>query len=124
MNIYPIRNDEQHAAALRRIENLMDAAPGTPDSDELELLSLVVERYEESRFAIPSPDPIEYLRNAMEFLGLQQKDLAELLNSRSRASEILNRQRPLNLAMVRKIHAAWHIPLDPLVQEYPLVSNA
>ena len=118
-----IRNQKQYQAALARIEALMNARPGKPEADELELLSLLVARYEEARFSLGAPDPIEYLRNAMEFRGMEQKDLAELLGSRSRASEVLSRQRPLNLAMIRKISAAWRIPAEPLLEEYPLASS-
>jgi HTH-type transcriptional regulator / antitoxin HigA len=123
MNIGLIRTPKQHEAALARIEVLMDAQPGTAEADELELLSLLVARYEDARFALGAPDPIEYLRNAMMFRGLAQKDLAELLGSRSRASEVLNRQRPLNLAMIRIISAAWRIPAEPLMQEYSLLMH-
>ena len=120
MDISPIRNNEQYEAALARIEAIMDAVPGSPQADELELLTLVVERYEQACFSVGTPDPIEYLKNAMEFRGLKQSDLAALLNSRSRASEVLNRQRPLSLAMVRRISTAWRIPAEPLLREYRL----
>ena len=109
MKISPIRNKIDYKTALERIEVLMDAEPDTLESDELEVLSLIVSAYEEKYFSIDDPDPIEFLKNVMEFKGLGQKDLADLLSSRSRASEILSRQRLLNLTMVRKISHAWQV---------------
>lgn len=123
MNTTPIRTAQQYRAALARIDSLMDARPGTPSGDELEVLSLLVATYENKKFPIDAPDPIDYLKAVMEFRDLEQKDLAALLNSRSRASEILNRQRPLSLAMVRLISQQWQIPAQPLIAEYPLVAN-
>jgi HTH-type transcriptional regulator/antitoxin HigA len=120
MKASPIRNEDDYKATLERIEQLMDAKAGTVESDELEVLSLLVEAWEETHYPIDDPDPIEYLKNVMEFKGLGQKDLAELLNSRPRASEILNRQRLPNLTMVRKISHAWQVPADPLIGEYHL----
>jgi HTH-type transcriptional regulator/antitoxin HigA len=123
MKILPIKNEVQYEKMLGRINELMDAQAETPEADELELLSLLVDAYEEARFSIGDPDPIEYLKNVMEFQGLEQKDLARLLNSRSRASEVLNRQRHLTLAMVRQICSAWSVPADPLIRKYALVSG-
>ena len=120
MKVSPIRNEGDYKATLERLEHLMDAKAGTVESDELEVLSLLVEAWEKTHYPVDDPDPIEYLKNVMEFKGLGQKDLAELLNSRPRASEILNRQRPLNLTMVRKISHAWQVPADPLICEYNL----
>ena len=123
MKILPIKNRVQYEEMLARVYELMDAQAGTPEADELELLSLLVDSYEEARFSIGDPDPIEYLKNVMEFQCLEQKDLATLLNSRSRASEVLNRQRPLTLAMVRQICSAWGVPAEPLIRAYALVSG-
>jgi len=120
MKISPIRNEADYNAALERIEALMDAGPDTVESDELEVLSLMADAHEKKHFPIDNPDPIEFLKYVMEFKGLGQKDLAELLNSRPRASEILNRQRPLNLTTVRKISQTWLVPADPLIQPYNL----
>ena len=120
MKISPIRNEADYNAALERIEALMDAGPDTVESDELEVLSLMVDAHEKKHFPIDNPDPIEFLKNVMELKGLGQKDLAELLNSRPRASEILNRQRPLNLSMIRLISKAWQVPAEPLLREYSL----
>ena len=120
MNVRVVRNEADYAAALGRIDKLMSAKPNTPEGEELELLSILVEHYEQKHHAIEAPDPIEFLKNVMEFNGLGQSSLAIVLNSRSRASEILNRRRPLTLEQIRKISHAWKVPVDPLIQEYEL----
>ena len=122
MNILPITKTADYAAALERIHELMDAERDTPEGNELEVLTLVVDAYEESQFPIDNPDPINFLKDVMEFRGYAQKDLAQLLNSRPRASEILNRQRPLTLSMIRLISQAWQIPVEPLIREYDIAS--
>jgi HTH-type transcriptional regulator/antitoxin HigA len=122
MKIRPIASESDHETALARIEKLMDAKRDTPEGDELEVLTLLVAAYEETRYPINEPDPISFLKDVMEFRGLAQKDLAELLNSRPRASEVLNRQRPLTLSMIRRISMAWQVPAGPLLREYDLAS--
>jgi HTH-type transcriptional regulator/antitoxin HigA len=124
MNILPIKNVADYEATLERINQLMDAARDTPEGDELEVLALVVDAYEDSHYPIADPDPIEFLKYVMECQGYGQKDLARLLNSRPRASEILNRQRPLNLTMIRLISQAWQVPVEPLIREYSLSVQA
>ena len=123
MNILPIKNIADYQATLERIYELMDAKPDTPEGDELEVLALMVDAWEDTHHPIDDPDPIEFLKNVMEFQGYGQKDLAVLLNSRPRASEILNRQRPLSLSMVRKISQEWQVPAEPLIREYGLVNS-
>ena len=118
INIAPIRTDADHEAALERIADLLDAAFGTSEGDELDILTTLVEAYERTRFPIDSPDPVEYIKNTMEFMGVGQSGLAKILNSRSRASEILNRQRPLTLNQIRRITSQWRVPSDPLIVEY------
>jgi HTH-type transcriptional regulator/antitoxin HigA len=124
MNILPIKNVADYEATLERINQLMDAARDTPEGDELEVLALVVDAYEDSHYPIADPDPIEFLKYVMECQGYGQKDLARLLNSRPRASEILNRQRPLSLSMIRLISQAWQVPVEPLIREYSLSVQA
>jgi HTH-type transcriptional regulator/antitoxin HigA len=117
MEINPIRNDEDHAAALREIEKLWDAADGTEDSDKLDILVTLVEKYEDRRWPnADDSDPIDLLHYAIEELGHSQAELAELLGSRSRASELLNRRRPLTVEMIYRISEAWKIPADLLVR--------
>ena len=117
MEIHPIRNDEDHAAALREIERLWGAAAGTEEGDKLDILATLVEKYEDNRWPnIDASDPIDLLNYAIEELGHSQAELAELLGSRSRASELLNRRRPLTVEMIHKISEAWKIPADLLVR--------
>jgi HTH-type transcriptional regulator/antitoxin HigA len=117
MEIHPIRNEEDHAAALREIERLWGAAAGTEAGDKLDILATLVEKYEDSRWPnIDASDPIDLLNYAIEELGHSQAELAELLGSRSRASELLNRRRPLTVEMIYKISESWKIPADLLVR--------
>jgi len=117
MEIRPIRSDEDHEAALREIERLWDAAEGTEDADKLDILATLVEKYEDSRWPmVDTSDPIDLLHYAIDELGHSQAELAELLGSRSRASEILSRRRPLTVEMIHKISQSWKIPADLLVR--------
>lgn len=124
MNILPIKNETDYEATLERINTLMDAERDTPEGDELEVLALMVEAFEDTHYPIDDPDPIEFLKYVMEYRGYGQKDLAKLLNSRPRASEILNRQRPLNLTMIRLISKTWQVPAELLLREYSLSVEA
>jgi HTH-type transcriptional regulator / antitoxin HigA len=117
MEIHPIRNDEDHTAALREIERLWGAAAGTEAGDKLDILATLVEKYEDRRWPnVDSSDPIDLLNYAIEEQGHSQAELAELLGSRSRASELLNRRRPLTVEMIHKISESWKIPADLLVR--------
>lgn len=117
MDIRPIRNDNDHVAALREIEKLWGADVGTPAGDRLDILVTLVEKYEDARWPVDDgSDPIDVLNYAIEELGHTQAELAELLGSRSRASELLNRRRPLTVEMIHKISEAWKISADLLVR--------
>ncbi|MGM4886449.1 helix-turn-helix domain-containing protein [Tardiphaga sp. 20_F10_N6_6] len=117
MDIRPIRNDDDHMAALREIERLWGAATGTDDGDKLDVLATLVEKYEETRWpSVDASDPVDLLNYAIDELGHTQAELAELLGSRSRASELLNRRRPLTVEMIHKISEAWKIPAELLVR--------
>jgi HTH-type transcriptional regulator / antitoxin HigA len=117
MEIHPIRNDDDHAAAIRELEKLWGAAAGTEEGDKLDILATLVEKYEDTRWPnVDVSDPIDLLNHAIEELGHTQAELAELLGSRSRASEVLNRRRPLTVEMIHKISEAWKIPADLLVK--------
>ena len=120
MNIQPIRNDDDHRAALAEIERLWGAAEGSDDADKLDVLTTLVEKYEESRWPIAEPDwdPVDVLHHAIDELGHTQAELSELLGSRSRASEILNRQRALTVDMIHRISESWRIPAELLVKPY------
>src|ERR1700712_410925 len=115
MEIHPIRNDDDHVAAVAEIERLWGSAAGREDGEKLDILSTLVEKYEDTRWPnVDISDPIDLLNYAIEELGHSQAELAELLGSRSRASELLNRRRPLTVEMIHKISEAWQIPPDLL----------
>lgn len=117
MDIRPIRTDDDHVVALREIEQLWGADVGTQAGDRLDILATLVEKYEETRWPVDdASDPIDVLNYAIEELGHTQAELAELLGSRSRASELLNRRRPLTVEMIHKISEAWKISADLLVR--------
>jgi len=118
MNIKPIKSEEDYTAALTRIERLMDARPDTPQMDELEVLTTLVEAYEAQHYLIDAPDPIEAIKFRMEQEGLKQKDLVHIVGNKSRVSEILNRKRKLTLEMIRNLHKHLHIPIESLFLDY------
>jgi HTH-type transcriptional regulator/antitoxin HigA len=118
MNIAPIRNENDYQKALDRLEVIFDAKKGTEQGDELEILSILIDRYENENFPIGMPDPIEAIKFRMEQLGMKQKDLAEIVGFKSRVSEILNKKRKLTLNMIRKLNTRLHIPTEVLVQDY------
>ncbi len=120
MEIKPIHTDEDYEAALARIDEIWDSQGGSPESDELEILSTLVESYEEEHYPMASPDPIEAIKVRMEDLGLTRKDLEPYLGTRARVSEVLNRRRPLTLPMIRSLTRVLGIPGDVLLQSYPL----
>jgi len=112
-----IKTEKEHEAALSRIEQLMDAAPGSAAEAELELWSVLVEKYEEDNFPVDLPDPVEAIRFRMEQAGLRPTDLQPFLQSKSRVSEVLNHKRPLSLAMIRSLSSGLNIPVEMLVRE-------
>lgn len=118
MDIKPIKTTNDYEQAMLRLENLFDAKKGTPKGDELEVLSMLIEKYEDAHFPIDLPDPVEAIKFRMEQSGFTQTDLANLVGQKSRASEILNRKRKLSLDMIRQLHKSWNIPTEVLVQAY------
>jgi HTH-type transcriptional regulator/antitoxin HigA len=118
MNIKPIKTQENYNTTLSQIESLMDAKPNTPQMDELEVLTTLVESYEEQYYAIDAPDPIEAIKFRMEQDGLKQKDLVSIVGSKSRVSEILNKKRKLTIEMIRNLHKQLHIPIESLFLDY------
>jgi HTH-type transcriptional regulator / antitoxin HigA len=118
MDIRPIKSERDYAAALAEIERLVAAAPGTPEGDRLEVLTTLVEHYEELHHAIPLPDPVEAILYYMESRGLSRHDLEPYIGSRARVAEILNRRRPLSIEMIRRLHTGLGIPADVLIQPY------
>lgn len=118
MNISPIRSEKDYKKALERLESIFDAKLGTKEGDELDILSILIDKYENEYFPIGMPDPVEAIKFRMEQMGMKQKDLIALIGFKSRVSEILNRKRKLTLDMVRKLSKALHIPTEVLIQEY------
>ena len=120
--IRAIRNDADHAWALAEYERYFDGEPqaGTPDADRFEVLGVLIRDYEAERWPVGPSDPIDLLRFAIEDMGRSQADLARILGSRSRASEILARKRGLTLDMIRTIAAEWHLPVEALARPYRL----
>jgi HTH-type transcriptional regulator / antitoxin HigA len=115
MNLKPIRNKKDLREALARVDALIDSKPGTPEYDELEILSTLVEAYEEKHCPIPPPDPVEAIKFRMDQLGLKQSDIAKYFGGKNRASEVLSRKRPLSLRMIRNLHINLKIPSDSLL---------
>jgi len=111
----PVHDQKSHRKALRRIEDLWDAEPGTPEGRELDALATLVDAYERKQFPILPPDPVEAIRARCEQLGWTRKDLEPLIGSRARVSEILGRQRALTLPMIRRLQAALGISAELLV---------
>lgn len=121
--IRPIRTDEDHAAAVADIERLWDAEPGTAEHDRLEVLGTLVDAYEARRWPIDPPDPVEAIKSRMEQAGYTQADLARVIGSRARASEVLARKRRLTLEMAWRLSTEWQIPAESLIRPYPLFGS-
>ena len=114
-----IRNETDYQKALEEFETYFDNEPsqGSSEADRFELLGMILARYEEEQFPSKAPDPVQAIEFAMERLGYTQKDLGNLLGSRSRASEILSRKRDLALPHIRLLHNEWRIPANDLISE-------
>jgi len=123
MYIKPIRTEQDYDAALARIEEIWNAEAGTPESDELDVLAVLVEAYEEEHHPIDPPDPIEAIKFRMEQMGLTRKDLEPFIGHRGRVAEVLNRKRVLSIEMIRNLSQGLGIPTDVLTEKYPLQST-
>ena len=117
MKIKLIRTEEDYQQALEQLEELMDAMPGSIEEEELDLLSFLVDHYEQENFPIDLPDPVEAIRFRMEQQGLTQKDMIAFIGSQSKVSEVLNHKRSLSLAMIRALHEGLGIPAEVLLRE-------
>ena len=115
MNIKPIKTKKDYEQAMLRLENIFDAKKGTPKGDELEILSLLIEKYEDEHFPIDLPDPVEAIKFRMEQTGMTQTDLANIVGQKSRASEILNRKRSLTLQQIVNLHKGLNISYESLI---------
>ena len=116
MDIKPIRNNKDLKSTLKRIDTIIDAEKGTRDYDELEILSTLVEAYENVHFPIDPPDPVEAIKFRMEQQGLKNVDVAPLMGGKNRVSEVLLRKRPLTLRMIRNLHNTLRIPYESLCE--------
>jgi HTH-type transcriptional regulator/antitoxin HigA len=124
-DIRPVRTEADYEWALGEVARYFEKEPkrGTPQGDRFEVLLDLIEAYEAKHWAISAPDPVEAIKAQMEQTGRTQADLAALIGSRPRASEILNRQRALTMPMIRKLSADWKIPAEVLIQPYHLASE-
>jgi HTH-type transcriptional regulator/antitoxin HigA len=118
MQIKPIKTEQDYEAAMKRLETIFDAQPGTANGDELEILSVLIDNYEHTNFPIDLPDPIEAIKFRMEQMNYSNKELAEVIGFKGRVSEILNKKRKLSINMIRRLNQYMQIPTDVLVQEY------
>ncbi|MDP5199269.1 type II toxin-antitoxin system HigA family antitoxin [Flavobacterium sp. DG2-3] len=121
MEIKPIKTEKDYDWALERVNALFDAKPNTDEGDELDILVTLIEKYEKIHYPIPEPDPIEAIKFVMEQRGLTDADLGNLLNSRSRVSEIFKRKRALTIKQIRVLTKELQIPASILIKEYALV---
>ena len=118
MELRPIRTQADYKSALRTISSLLDAPEGSREAGILEVLSVLVEAYEEDHHPVDPPDPIEAIKFRMEQMGLARRDLEPYLGSRARVSEVLNRKRPLSVEMIRRLNAGLGIPAEILIRPY------
>lgn len=121
MNIKPIKTTADYELALKRLDEIFDAPADTPDGDEAELVSLLVDSYENEYYTIEAPDPIEAIKIRLEEMNLKQQDLVGIIGGKSRVSEILNRKRKLTVDMIRHLTEALHLSASSLIKEYDLV---
>ncbi len=115
MKLKPIKNKTQLKQAINRIDELWGAKPNTEKGDELDVLMLLVEKYEEEHYPIPPSDPVEAIKFLMEQKALTRKDLEPFLGTRARVSEVLNKKRNLTLPMIKKLHEGLNIPYNCLI---------
>lgn len=125
MDVRPIKTEDDYDWALTEIAQYFEhePEPGTQEADRFDVLAALIGAYEDRVWPIEAPDPVEAIKAYMEMSDKKQSDLAELLGSKSRASEILNRQRGLTVEMIYKLSSKWHLPADVIVQPYHLSSG-
>ncbi|HET6253392.1 MAG TPA: helix-turn-helix domain-containing protein [Puia sp.] len=118
MTLKILKTRKQYQDALERFEEIFQAKRGSAESDEADVLALLIREYEDKHYIINAPTPIEAIRYRMEQQGLSNKDLANILGYKSRVSDLFRKSRKLSLGMVRKLYRELHIPLETLVKEY------
>lgn len=121
MNIKPIKTEQDYEKALRRLEIIFDASPETQEGDEAEILSMLIENYENQYYPINAPDPIEAIKIRMEEMDIKQKDLIGIIGGKSRVSEVLNKKKSLTVEMIRELEKKLHISASILVANYQLM---
>ena len=122
MEIKLIETEEEYNQVMKRIDELFDAPKGSKEAKELDLLVLIVNKYEDENFPIDQPDPIEYIKIRMEEMGLKAVDLVPYIGNKGNVSKVLSRKRNLSIEMIRNLHKGLRIPLDILISE-PLVHS-
>lgn len=121
MDIRPIKNETDYQHAIKRLEEIFDAPENTSEGDEAELLSLLVDSYENEYYTIEAPDPIEAIKIRLEEMELKQQDLVGVIGGKSRVSEVLNRKRKLTVEMIRNLTETLHLSASSLIKDYQLV---
>lgn len=121
MNIKPIKNEFDYQLSLERLDKIFDTKVGTIESDEADILALMIDEYEKSNYPIDAADPIEAIKIRMEELDLKQKDLIDIIGGKSRVSEVLNRKRKLTLEMIRNLTVKLNLSVELLIGDYQLV---
>jgi HTH-type transcriptional regulator/antitoxin HigA len=120
MNTKPIKTEIDYKDALKRLEEIFDSSIGTPESDEADILGLMIDEYEKKHYPIETPDPIEAIKIRMEEMHLKQVDLIDAIGGKSRVSEILNRKRKLTVDMIRKLNRQLNLSPGLLITDYQL----
>ncbi|TLU99474.1 helix-turn-helix domain-containing protein [Dyadobacter luticola] len=115
-----IKTEQDYRTALKRMELLFDAEEGTPESDEADVLALIIDAYENEHYPIEAPDPIEAIKIRMEELNLRQADLIDEIGGKSRVSEILSKKRKLTVEMIRNLSSRLHLSVNSLIGDYQL----
>ena len=118
MELKKIKTKKDYHSAMERFEEIFQAKNGTKESDEADVLAMIIKDYEDAHFVIQAPSPLEAIKYRMEQMGLTKKDLAGILGYKSRVSDIFHKTRKLNLEMVRQLYYKLHIPLEVLVKKY------
>jgi len=123
MNLKPIKSESDYQWALERMELLFDAPIGTEESDEADILGMMIDEYEKVNYPIEAPDPIEAIKIRMEEMQLKQVDLIPEIGGKSRVSEVLNRKRKLTVEMIRQLTVRLNLSANLLIGDYPLVGE-
>lgn len=118
MEIKAIKTEEDYDQAIKRLDEIFHAPVDSKEGDEAEVLSILIEKYEDEHYSIDAPDPIEAIKFRMDQMGMKKQDLAEIIGYKSRVSEIFSRKRKLTLKMIRNLHKKLKIPYESLIADY------